>query len=56
MQKIEFTKMHGLGNDFVIIDRRLKKIQINDSLNSKIELIEEQELAVIKLITINNSR
>ena len=32
MQKIEFTKMHGLGNDFVIIDRRSKKIEINNNL------------------------
>lgn len=36
MQKIEFIKMHGLGNDFVIIDRRSKKIEINDNLIQKL--------------------
>ena len=36
MQKIEFIKMHGLGNDFVIIDRRSKKIEINDNLIKKL--------------------
>ena len=35
MQKIEFTKMHGLGNDFVIIDRRTKNVEINDNLSRK---------------------
>ncbi len=36
MQKIEFTKMHGLGNDFVIIDKRSSKIEINDNLIQKL--------------------
>ena len=36
MRKIEFTKMHGLGNDFVIIDRRSNKIEINDNLIQKL--------------------
>ncbi len=36
MQKIEFTKMHGLGNDFVIIDKRSNDIQINDNLIQKL--------------------
>ena len=36
MQKIEFTKMHGLGNDFVIIDKRSNKIDINDNLIQKL--------------------
>ena len=28
MQKINFIKMHGLGNDFVIIDKRINEITI----------------------------
>ena len=28
MQKINFIKMHGLGNDFVIIDQRIKNIDL----------------------------
>ena len=37
MQKIEFIKMHGLGNDFVIIDRRLKSISITENLIQKLD-------------------
>ena len=29
MENIEFIKMHGLGNDFVIIDQRINKIKIS---------------------------
>ncbi|MDC6447672.1 diaminopimelate epimerase [Alphaproteobacteria bacterium] len=36
MQKIKFIKMHGLGNDFVIIDKRSKNIEINDNLIKKL--------------------
>jgi len=36
MQKIKFVKMHGLGNDFVIIDRRSENIEINDNLIKKL--------------------
>ena len=32
MQKIEFIKMHGLGNDFVIIDRRNIHVEINKDI------------------------
>ena len=36
MNKLNFVKMHGLGNDFVIIDRRNQKIIINENIISKI--------------------
>ena len=32
MQKVDFIKMHGLGNDFVIIDNRINTINISKSL------------------------
>ena len=34
MQKIEFTKMHGLGNDFIIDKSQI--IEINDNLIQKL--------------------
>ena len=40
MQKIEFIKMHGLGNDFVIIDRRTNNIDINKNVDSKKIILE----------------
>ena len=36
MQNIEFIKMHGLGNDFVVIDKRSKDILINEDLVKKL--------------------
>ncbi len=36
MKKIEFIKMHGLGNDFVIIDRRKASLEITHDIISKI--------------------
>ena len=36
MQKIEFIKMHGLGNDFVIIDRRKHNVNINKVMIHKL--------------------
>ena len=36
MRKIEFIKMHGLGNDFVIIDRRKNNYKINEELIRKL--------------------
>ena len=32
MKKIEFTKMHGLGNDFVILDRRKNNFKITKEI------------------------
>ena len=55
MQKIEFTKMHGLGNDFVIIDRRSKKIEINDDLIQKLS-DRRTGAGCDQLITINNPK
>ena len=46
--------MHGLGNDFVIIDRRLKKIQINDNLIQKLT-DRRTGAGCDQLITINNT-
>ena len=54
MQKIEFTKMHGLGNDFVIIDRRTKDIKINDDLIQKLSN-RRTGAGCDQLITINNT-
>ena len=54
MQKIEFTKMHGLGNDFVIIDRRSKDIEINDNLIQKLS-DRKTGAGCDQLITINNT-
>ena len=36
MSKINFIKMHGLGNDFVIIDRRIHNIEITKQVISKL--------------------
>ena len=36
MKKLKFIKMHGLGNDFVIIDRRRQDIEINNEVVNKI--------------------
>ncbi len=54
MQKIEFIKMHGLGNDFVIIDRRSKEIEINDNLIRKLS-DRRTGAGCDQLITINNT-
>ena len=55
MQKIEFTKMHGLGNDFIIIDKRSNRIEINDNLIQKLS-DRRTGAGCDQLITINESQ
>jgi diaminopimelate epimerase len=54
MQNIEFIKMHGLGNDFVIIDKRSTDIKITENLIKK---LSNRRLGAgcDQLITISNS-
>ena len=52
MQKINFIKMHGLGNDFVIIDNRVNPVEINQSLIRKIS-DRKTGAGCDQLITIN---
>ena len=54
MQIIKFIKMHGLGNDFVIIDCRSNSIDISKEL---INNISDRKIGAgcDQLITINNS-
>ena len=54
MQKIEFIKMHGLGNDFVIIDKRLTNIKITKDLVKKLSS-RRTGVGCDQLITINKS-
>jgi len=55
MQKIEFIKMHGLGNDFVIIDKRKNEIPITENLIIKLS-DRKSGAGCDQLITINKSR
>jgi len=54
MDKIEFIKMHGLGNDFVIIDKRNNDIQISKDIINK---LSDRKIGAgcDQLITINPS-
>ena len=54
MQKIEFIKMHGLGNDFVIIDKRSNNFEINDNLIQKLS-DRKTGAGCDQVITINQS-
>ena len=54
MQKINFIKMHGLGNDFVIIDNRLANINITKDLINKLS-DRKSGAGCDQLITINSS-
>ncbi len=55
MAAINFTKMHGLGNDFVVIDCRNKKVV---SLAVKAELIGDRRFGIgcDQIISIHTSR
>ncbi|PPR46073.1 MAG: Diaminopimelate epimerase [Alphaproteobacteria bacterium MarineAlpha5_Bin8] len=55
MQKIEFIKMHGLGNDFVIIDQRVHNINITKDLINKLS-DRKTGAGCDQLITINPSK
>ena len=52
MQKTEFIKMHGLGNDFVIIDKRKNEIPITDNFIMKLS-DRKSGAGCDQLITIN---
>ena len=54
MQKINFIKMHGLGNDFVIIDKRHEKIKVSKNLINKLS-DRKSGAGCDQLITINSS-
>ena len=54
MQNIEFIKMHGLGNDFVIIDRRFNEIEISKEFINKLS-DRKSGAGCDQLITINNN-
>ena len=53
MKKIEFIKMHGLGNDFVIIDRRFNSIEITKKIINKLS-DRKTGAGCDQLITIEN--
>ncbi len=55
MKKINFVKMHGLGNDFVIIDKRTKNINITKDLINKLSN-RKSGAGCDQLITINASK
>ena len=55
MQKIEFIKMHGLGNDFVIIDQRVDNINITKDLINKLS-DRKTGAGCDQLITIKTSK
>ena len=54
MQKINFIKMHGLGNDFVIIDKRKTDILITKELINKLS-DRKSGAGCDQLITINSN-
>ena len=55
MQKVDFIKMHGLGNDFVIIDKRSKDVSVTENLIKKLS-DRKTGAGCDQLITINNSK
>ena len=55
MEKINFIKMHGLGNDFVIIDQRNKDVEITKELITKLS-DRKSGAGCDQLITIEQSK
>lgn len=55
MGTIDFIKMHGLGNDFVIIDKRVKNIEITKDLINKLS-DRKTGAGCDQLITINTTK
>jgi diaminopimelate epimerase len=55
METINFIKMHGLGNDFVIIDKRIKNIEITKDLINKLS-DRKSGAGCDQLITINPTK
>ena len=54
MQNIKFIKMHGLGNDFVVIDKRSNKIKITEKIIKKLS-DRRSGAGCDQLITINSA-
>ena len=52
MENVEFIKMHGLGNDFVIIDQRKKMIEISKEIINRLS-DRKSGAGCDQLITIN---
>lgn len=55
--EFKFTKMHGLGNDFLVVDNREKKVKFNDK--EKIKYICKRRFGVgadgiLEILSINN--
>ena len=55
MAKIDFIKMHGLGNDFVIIDKRYQNVAITKDLITNLS-DRKSGPGCDQLITINLSK
>ena len=55
MEIVNFIKMHGLGNDFVIIDKRIKNIKITKDLIKKLS-DRNSGAGCDQLITINPTK
>ena len=55
MEIINFIKMHGLGNDFVIIDKRINNIKITKELINKLS-DRKSGAGCDQLITINHAK
>ena len=54
MQVFEFTKMHGLGNDMILIDDRAERIQNINAFAVRI-LHRNTGIGADSLLVVNNS-